>query len=75
MSCTHYKPPQNEDDFDKKKITEYITGHTALGGGNMALFGTGCLHTWAADVKELAARFTDERSIDCKMLFDDSGCR
>ena len=76
MSCTRYKPPHTEEGFDHySKIPHYIKGHTALGGGNMALFGTGCLHTWAKNLEELVERFSDDRKIDRKILFDDSGYR
>lgn len=75
MSCTRYMPPKSDGCFDEKKISHYVKGHTALGGGNMALFGTGCLHTWARDLSELVSRFTDGRNIDKKSLFDDSSNR
>ena len=76
MSCTRYQPPNPSDgSFDEKKVHQYVRAHTALGGGNMALFGTGCLHTWARTLEELYSRFTDTRDIDRKRLFDDSANR
>ena len=45
------------------------------GGGGLALFGTGNLHTWAASVDEIYKRFTDNRKIDRTKLMDDSAYR
>lgn len=73
MSCTRYYPPANKVEFNKTKIMrEYVKGHTALGGGNMALFGTGSLHTWANNIMELNECFTNQNRIDLLEMFDDS---
>eukprot|EP00794_Sanderia_malayensis_P000446 gene446-1087_t len=72
MSFTSYRPPDDQKTFNEKKIHEYVRGHTALGGGNLALFGTGCLHTWAGNLDELVEKFSDKRKIDIHRLFDDS---
>ncbi|KAJ7378717.1 hypothetical protein OS493_021299 [Desmophyllum pertusum] len=74
MSCTHYDPPP-PDQLNEKLVTKYIKAHTALGGGHLALFGTGGLHTWASSIDELVPCFTDSRVIDKLELFDDSGGR
>lgn len=73
MSCTRYEPPH--EDFNGKDIFAYVKAHTALGGGHLALFGTGNLHTWASDVDQLVSCFTDTKMIDRKCLFDDSAGR
>lgn len=72
MSCTRYNPPEDETQFSIAKIQSYATGHAALGGGDMALFGTGSLHTWASTLSELNAKFSDLTEIDRMKLFDDS---
>jgi len=46
-----------------------------LGGGGLALFGTGNLHTWAASVDEIYKRFTDTQKIDRSKFMDDSAYR
>lgn len=74
MSCTHYDPPPL-DQFNEKLITTYVKAHTALGGGYLALFGTGGLHTWASSTEELVPCLTDTRLINKLELFDDSGGR
>ncbi len=55
--------------------TKAPLAHTALGGGRLGLFGTGALHTWAQSLDEVVERFSDARSIDTEVLFDDSGHR
>ena len=74
MSCTHYDPPP-PDQFNEKLVTKYIKAHTALGGGHVALFGTGGLHTWASNIQELVPCFTNCQTINKLELFDDSGGR
>lgn len=46
-----------------------------LGGGGLALCGTGTLHCWAESVDEVVHRFTDRRRIDRSKLMDDSAYR
>ena len=72
MSCTRYEVPKEADNFSVSNIMSYVTGHAALGGGKMALFGTGSFHTWAACLEELNLRFSDNTLIDRKTMFDDS---
>ena len=49
--------------------------HTALGGGSLALFGSGGLHTWAQGLDELVDCFSDQRRVVDFGLFDDSAFR
>ena len=72
MSCTRYHPPEEESDIDVRKIMSYVRGHAALGGGKLALFGTGSFHMWATTLDELTGRFRDETRIDRTKMFDDS---
>ena len=46
-----------------------------IGGGGLALCGTGTLHCWAETVDEVVHRFTDRRRIDRSKLMDDSAYR
>lgn len=46
MSCTRYHPPKgvrkdDEAQFTVPQIMSFVRGHAALGGGRLALFGTG----------------------------------
>ena len=46
--------------------------HTALGGGDLALFGGGDLFTWPDRLADVQKAFADARAVDPKKLFSDS---
>ena len=46
-----------------------------VGGGGLALYGTGNLHTWAQSLEEIIPRFTDTRKMDRTKFMDDSAYR
>lgn len=76
LSCTHYEgrifsrtPPSYDD------IIKCTKGHVALGGGGLALFGTGCLHTWASSIEEVTLRFSSVDPVDTALFMDDSNYR
>jgi hypothetical protein len=50
-------------------------GHVALGGGGLALFGSGCLHTWPESLEHVLECFTSQEVVDWKTLMDDSAYR
>ncbi len=49
--------------------------HTALGGGSLALFGSGPMRFWPLSIPDAARAFTDGRRVDPAVEFDDSGLR
>jgi hypothetical protein len=55
--------------------TRTATAHAALGGGDLAIFGSTGLHTWARSLDEVVARFSDARVVDPSLLHDDSAGR
>ncbi|MCA9517255.1 MAG: hypothetical protein KC635_20085, partial [Myxococcales bacterium] len=66
LGMTHWDPAQNK-----------ALAHTALGGGGVALFGTGTLYSWADALDDVVARLSDDRTVASlgAPLFDDSGYR
>ncbi len=50
-------------------------GHTALGGGNLALFGSGSLFSWPRSLADVQRAFADARPVDGKAVHDDSAGR
>lgn len=74
-------------DFEREKIlaimgfTRYdaasqkSTGHTALGGGSLGLFGSGSMRYWPKSIEDSFRAFHDNTRIDPKVSFDDSGLR
>lgn len=73
LSCTNYC---GEDySSDKKSYEDLIgitEGYVALGGGGLALFGTGCLYTWPELFEDIIPRFQDSTSVDKRRFLDDS---
>ncbi|MBL7220054.1 MAG: metallopeptidase [Phycisphaerae bacterium] len=56
--------------FDAK--TGKVGAHTALGGGNLALFGGGDLFTWPDSIAGVQAAFMNATRVDPKTIFSDS---
>lgn len=73
LSCTKY----NFEKFNKniknfKDILSITDGYVALGGGGLALFGSGCMYTWPKNIDEIINRFLDEKKVDKTKFMDDS---
>lgn len=60
--------------FTRKKNGR-LFAHTALGGGQLALFGGASMFTWPSSVRDICPAFLDARPIDSDRFFDDSGGR
>ncbi len=52
--------------------TQKVHSHTALGGGNLALFGGGDLFAWPSSLGEVQRAFMDANQVDPKKWFSDS---
>ena len=52
--------------------TGKVGAHTALGGGNLALFGGGDLFTWPDSIAGAQAAFMNATLVDPKKIFSDS---
>ncbi|CAH1998344.1 unnamed protein product [Acanthoscelides obtectus] len=73
LSCTHYCGEQYVDGMKTHEELLGITkGYVALGGGNLALFGTACLFTWPEHFDDVISRFEDDTPIDRTQFLDDS---
>jgi len=55
--------------------TKRASGHTALGGGNQGLFGSGNLFTWPSSLADVQGVFMDATRMDTTKTQDDSGGR
>lgn len=71
LSCTRYLGDASEP-ATHDEVVSRVQGHVALGGGGLAIFGTGCLHTWPENVTDVINRFTDDTKIDKSKFMDDS---
>uniref|UniRef100_A0A4Y0BQZ0 Uncharacterized protein n=1 Tax=Anopheles funestus TaxID=62324 RepID=A0A4Y0BQZ0_ANOFN len=74
LSSTHFEGI-SDGDYSYENIRTKTTGHAALGGGGLALFGTGCLYTWPSSLEAVCAAFTSQQPVDCGKLLDDSNYR
>ncbi|ETN64183.1 hypothetical protein AND_004063 [Anopheles darlingi] len=74
LSSTHFEGI-TDGDYSYGNIRAKTTGHAALGGGGLALFGTGCLYTWPTMLEHVGAAFSNPQLVDCANLLDDSNYR
>nr|CAH7758288.1 unnamed protein product [Callosobruchus chinensis] len=73
LSCTKYCGEQYIDDMKThEELLEITKGYVALGGGNLALFGTPSLFTWPEQFDDVINRFEDMTPIDRTQFLDDS---
>lgn len=71
LSCTKYTPSEKEPETYEETVAR-MQGHIALGGGGLAIFGTGCLHTWPETIKDVLPKFLDKTKVDKNKFMDDS---
>lgn len=74
ISSTFYEGISNND-FSYENIKSKTTGHAALGGGGLALFGTGCFYTWPSRLQDIVPAFLNNKQVNRKLLMDDSNYR
>uniref|UniRef100_A0A182P2H1 Glycolipid transfer protein domain-containing protein n=1 Tax=Anopheles epiroticus TaxID=199890 RepID=A0A182P2H1_9DIPT len=74
LSSTHFDGI-TDGDFSYENIRKKTTGHAALGGGGLALFGTGCLYTWPSSLQAVCDALLSPQPVDCDKLLDDSNYR
>jgi len=55
--------------------TKTVKAHTALGGGNLGLFGSAGMFVWPRRLQEVQAAFSDETRVDGARTHDDSAFR
>ncbi len=52
-----------------------VRGHTALGGGNLGLFGGSGMFSWPSRLQDVQPAFSDETPVDAARSHDDSAGR
>jgi len=75
LSCTRYSNPRGIKPTSYAQVLKMTKGHVALGGGGLALFGTGALWTWPKHLHQLEERLLSTEKIDSLKLMDDSAYR
>ena len=78
MSATRYAGAAASDERPPRSHSELLSrvkGHAALGGGGLALFGSGCLYTWPERLDQVQLRLRDRTEVDWRRFMDDSAFR
>lgn len=76
LSSTQYNGNHiRKDTLTHEEIVESTKGYVSLGGGGLALVGTGCLYTWATSIEEVVPRLLSEVAVDTKLFMDESNYR
>ena len=75
LSSTMYQNPKKIKPISHHETLKMTKGHIALGGGGLALFGTGCLWTWPTTVTSVQSTLCDTTPVDPCLYMDDSGYR
>lgn len=74
LSCTLFTG-LNRDDYADSDIKANTKAHVALGAGDVALFGTGCLYTWPSNLSDVMRCFENREIVPVSRLMDDSNSR
>lgn len=61
--------------FNWNVLVIFCLSLNCLGGGGLALYGSGTLHCWAQNLDEVLTRLTDSRKMDRTRFMDDSAYR
>ena len=75
MSATRYENATSKRPSSHSEMLSMVKGHAALGGGGLALFGSGCLYTWPKKLEDVQQRFQDQTEVDWLYFMDDSAFR
>jgi len=75
LSCTQYSNPTGLTPSSYNQVLKMTKGHVAIGGGGLALFGTGSLWTWPTTLAQVQSRLLSTEKIDPDILMDDSAYR
>ncbi len=74
-SATRYSNPLGKQPSSHADLVALTEAYCALGGGGLALFGSGCLYTWAENLDDVRRAIDDGTEVDSKNFMDDSAYR
>lgn len=72
---TRFLNPEKKVFNGEKEMMKNVKGQVSLGGGGLALVGTGALYTWASDISGIIKGFMNNSPIDSNTLMDFSAGR
>lgn len=61
--------------YTRKDASGKLKGHTALGGGNLGLFGSASVFCWPRDISTALDAFADDAKVDPAKVHEDSAGR
>ena len=74
LACTHFEG-LNVPDYTEEDIKRRTRANIALGIGDVALVGTGCLYTWPSNLLDVVPHFHNITPVDISRQMDDSNSR
>lgn len=74
IGCTEYLGI-SDNNYVHENFKARTVGNAALGGGDFALFGTGCLYTWPKSITDVMSCFENTQAVDARNFLDDSNGR
>lgn len=74
IGCTEYRGI-SDGNYTHENVKLKTVANAALGGGDFALFGTGCLYTWPKSIPDVMQCFESAEPIDVRNYMDDSNSR
>ncbi|KAJ6634904.1 putative zinc metalloproteinase, partial [Pseudolycoriella hygida] len=74
IGCTEYRGIV-DGNYSHENLKLKTVANAALGGGDFALFGTGCLYAWPKSVSETMKCFESTDPVDLEHFLDDSNSR
>ena len=75
ISFLRYKNISRKAVKDHEETLALTKGNVALGGGDLALLGSGCLWTWPEEMADVFPAFQDNNPVDSRHTMDDSAYR
>lgn len=74
IGCTEYRGI-SDGNYSHENFKSKTVANAALGGGDFAVFGTGCLYTWPRSISDIMGSFESTTPVDLKHFLDDSNSR
>lgn len=77
IGCTRYDGARvvASGDYSYANIRRHLKGHAALGGGGLALFGSGHFYAWPSHFTEIGDCIRSTERVDVALLPDESNYR
>ncbi|KAB7504743.1 putative zinc metalloproteinase [Armadillidium nasatum] len=72
---TRFMNPQKMKIENERQVLSLTKGHVSLGGGGLALVGTGALYAYASNINDIMKNLSSEKKIDTQALMDFSARR